>query len=148
MLVCVVKEKGGQSVHYIFSDFKCWTGIHIIHASVAILSSVVYILISLLITLTFYSNMNNPRDASAKSDSRADIQRLTQKIICVFIFLFLNDADQQWFIIILYFILSALTLERYFHLRSFHNEIIQLQHNIYRAVCLWSNIAILISKIL
>ena len=56
-------------MHYIFSDFKCWTGIHIIHAAVAILSSVAYILISLLITLTYYSNMNNPNDASAKSDS-------------------------------------------------------------------------------
>jgi hypothetical protein len=66
----------------------------------------------------------------------------------VLVFSFLYDESQQWFVIVLYFVLSALTFERYFHLRSYHNETVQLQHNVYRAVCLWSNVAILISKLL
>jgi len=105
-------------------------------------------MISFLITLTFYKNLYSATDASAKTDSKADLQRLIQKIIVVYALSFLNDERQQWFVIVLYFVLSVLTFERYFYLRSYHNEKIQLQHIVYRAVCLWSNVAILISKIL
>ena len=149
MLVCVGGTKDGKSVHYIFKeDLQCWTGIHILHASIAIITSIVYVLISLLIILTFYKCLYSEVDASAKTDSKADVQRLIQKVIVVHVFSFLNDESQQWFVIVLYFVLSALTFERYFHLRSYHNESVQLQHNVYRAVCLWSNVAILISKLL
>jgi uncharacterized membrane protein YbjE (DUF340 family) len=149
MLVCVEGGKDSKSVHYIFKeDFQCWTGIHILHASIAIIGSIAYVLISFLITLTFYKNLYTETDASAKTDSKADVQRLIQKVIVVLVFSFLYDESQQWFVIVLYFVLSALTFERYFHLRSYHNETVQLQHNVYRAVCLWSNIAILISKLL
>jgi hypothetical protein len=149
MLVCVEGAKDGNSLHYIFKeDFQCWTGIHILHASIAIIGSIAYVLISFLITLTFYKNLYTETDASAKTDSKADVQRLIQKVIVVHVFSFLYDESQQWFVIVLYFVLSALTFERYFHLRSYHNESVQLQHNVYRAVCLWSNVAILISKLL
>jgi hypothetical protein len=74
MLVCVEGVKGGKSVHYIYKeDFQCWTGIHILHASIAIIGSIVYVLISFLITLTFYKNLYTETDASAKTDSRADV---------------------------------------------------------------------------
>ena len=149
MLVCVEGKKDGKSAHYIFKeDLQCWTGIHILHASIAIIATIVYVLISFLIILTFYKCLYSEVDASAKTDSKADVQRLIQKVIVVHVFSFLNDESQQWFVIVLYFVVSALTFERYFYLRSYHNESVQLQHNVYRAVCLWSNVAILISKLL
>ena len=94
MLVCVEGEttKGLNTVHYIFKDdLQCWTGIHILHASIAIISSIIYILISFLITLTFYKNLYTQTDAAAKTDSKADVQRLIQKVIVVYVFSFLND---------------------------------------------------------
>lgn len=149
MLVCVDSSDSSSSkVHYIYKDYSCWTGLHILHSALAILASLTYILISLVITLTFYKNLYSPGDASAKTDSRADVQRLIQKIIVVYVFSFATSEREQWFVIILYFILSVLTFERYIYLRSYHNEIVQTQHNVYRVVCLWSNITILLSKIL
>ena len=74
MLVCVETNKDARRVHYIYrDDFQCWTGIHIIHASVAVICSVIYIGISFLITLTFYKNLYSASDAAAKTDSKADV---------------------------------------------------------------------------
>ena len=49
---------------------------HIIHASIAIISSVCYVIISFVITLTFYKNLYSSTDAASKTDSKADVQRL------------------------------------------------------------------------
>ena len=92
MLVCVESKKDQRSVHYLFKeDFRCWSGIHIIHASIAIIYSVFYIMISFLITLTFYKNLYSSTDAAAKVDSKADVQRLIQKVIVVYVLSFLNE---------------------------------------------------------
>jgi len=63
-------------VHYIFNDFQCWSGVHIIHAAIAIVSMVLFVLVTLLITLTFFKNLSQTNDAGSKTDCRADLLRL------------------------------------------------------------------------
>lgn len=77
MLVCETPQKtttcvGTQSsVHSIYSDFQCWTGMHIIHATFAVAGSLLLVVLGLIITLTYYKSLNSANDASAKYDPRA-----------------------------------------------------------------------------
>ncbi len=76
MLVCVDSNKVDRTVHYIFKEeYQCWTGMHILHSTIAILGSVTYIAISFLITLTFYKNLYSTTDSASKTDSKADVLR-------------------------------------------------------------------------
>jgi hypothetical protein len=95
---------------------------HIIHAAFAIVASIAFVLMTFLATLTFFKCAQTATDASAKSDSRSDISRFIQKTIVVYAFTFLNQDDQQWFLIFLFLVLSALTFERYFYLHSYYDE--------------------------
>lgn len=154
MLVCVevpdnsAPNKPAKSVHMIYPDFQCWTGIHIIHSTFAIAGSLALIGLSLLITLTFYKSLHSNTDAGAKSDSRADVQRFIQKLVLTYAYCFLNDENQQWFLIAISVMVAGITLERFFTLRSYYNEEIQRLHCILRGLGLWSTLILFLSKLL
>lgn len=42
----------------------------------------------------------------------------------VYAFTFLSDKDQQWFLIVLFLIMTSLTFERYIYLQSYFNKTI------------------------
>ena len=107
----------------------------------------IFVSLTFLITLTFFKSVSSSTDSSAKNDSRADMSRLIQKTIVIYAFTFLYDDNSQWFLISLFLILSILSFERNFHLHSYYNEDIQFIHNCFRALCLWSTIALSISKV-
>ena len=90
MLVC--KNLDGKSVHYTYDDFYCWSGPHIIHGTFAILTLIVFLGLSLIISLTYFKPMGSPNDASTKINSRADTFVLIEKIIIAFTFTFLFEA--------------------------------------------------------
>ena len=75
------------------------------------------------------------------------MSRLIQKTIVIYAFTFLRDDKYQWFLISLFLILSTLSFERNFNLHSYYNEDIQLIHNSFRALCLWTNLVLFISKV-
>ena len=46
---------------------------HIIHATFSIAAAFAFVVLTILITLTFFKNLASPTDASARSDSRCEI---------------------------------------------------------------------------
>lgn len=131
----------------LYQDFQCWTGLHIIHSTFAIAASIALIGFSMLVTLTFYKSLHSNTDASAKSDSRADVQRLLQRIILSYAYSFLYEEKSQWFLIAISIILAGITLERFFSLQSYYNEDIQRLQCILRGVGLWSTLILFLSKL-
>ncbi|MDR3548415.1 MAG: hypothetical protein P4M11_09165 [Candidatus Pacebacteria bacterium] len=53
-MISCQKDASGVYVHKYYSEIQCWVGLHILHAIMAIVVSVVFIAISLIVTLTFY----------------------------------------------------------------------------------------------
>jgi hypothetical protein len=43
-----------NTTHSLFSDFQCWSGIHIIHATFALLASLTILAITFLVTVTYF----------------------------------------------------------------------------------------------
>jgi len=87
MLVCYFHE--GRNSHYVFKDLQCWTGTHIIHGAIAVLISLVFILICLVISLTFFRSTNKSNNAAARSHSRVDVFILLMKLVLTYMYLFL-----------------------------------------------------------
>jgi hypothetical protein len=52
MISC--RRVGNETVHAYYNEIKCWEGLHIFHAIMAAVVSLVFVLISLIVTLTFY----------------------------------------------------------------------------------------------
>lgn len=66
MLTCVKSQNGKYFVHSFYSETICWQGAHIAHAVMAVVISIVFILISLIVTLTFYETKQFSGNAGAR----------------------------------------------------------------------------------
>jgi len=60
------KNGQGVSVHNSYHEINCWEGYHILHAALAIFVSIIFILISLIVTLTFYDAKSLSANAGCK----------------------------------------------------------------------------------
>ena len=83
MLICV------DSMHYVYG-FECWTGIHIIHAAFAILISVIFANLCVVLSLTYFKTLMSSADVSARINPRGDFFLLTEKLIMAVAFAFLR----------------------------------------------------------
>ncbi len=67
MISCKKSEDNpGGYVHAYYPETKCWEGLHILHAVMAIMVSLVFIFIALVVTLTFYETKTVTSNAGAK----------------------------------------------------------------------------------
>lgn len=55
MIDCHADEEGAL-VNIYFESFPCWTGQHIIHATFAIVVSIIFILVSMIVGLTYFDS--------------------------------------------------------------------------------------------
>ena len=65
LLICT-KNADGVSVHYRYSDMKCWDGVNILHSLLAILMSILLTLLSIIVALCYFE----PRMIPGIVDSR------------------------------------------------------------------------------
>lgn len=56
----------GQLVLASYPEVECWVGLHILHAAIAITVSIIFILISLIVTITFYETRTLTPNAGSK----------------------------------------------------------------------------------
>ena len=73
----------------LFPDVKCWTGAHIIHSTLAITVSLIFIALCLIVALTFYDSNNNSHDISARINSRAVVFVVVMKLILTLMYQFM-----------------------------------------------------------
>ncbi|MDR3546668.1 MAG: hypothetical protein P4M11_00070 [Candidatus Pacebacteria bacterium] len=59
-------DSHGSYVHVYYPDVKCWQAMHILHAVLAVVVSLVFIFIALVVTFTFYETKTVTSNAGAK----------------------------------------------------------------------------------
>jgi len=66
IVACVTNPFTDKKVHTFFTDEECWTGIHVLHAVFAILGSMLFFVISGVISLTYFEYKSNSNDPTAR----------------------------------------------------------------------------------
>ncbi len=146
ILAC--KKKGNMSVHTLFPEFQCWTGLHILHSSFALLVSSLFMMVSIVVALTYYDSQSTSNDPSARVNSRSDVFELILKIILNYLFTFFGFEQYHWFLIAVLLVLSAISYFKYRYSWPYYNEKISKVFNVLTGIFLWTNIVLLIAKIL
>lgn len=77
------------SVMVLFPDIVCWQGMHLLHASVSIVVSFVFILICLVAANALFESKESINDIGSKVSSKADFNYLIMKIILLYEYAFL-----------------------------------------------------------
>ena len=83
-------EAAAGQVLTLFPDFECWHGMHIIHATFSIVVSFTFIIICLIVSLTYFDTQGSSHDISARVNSRADVFVVLLKIILTYMYVFVG----------------------------------------------------------
>lgn len=94
---------------------QCWSGAYYVHMIFAIIKTVCFIILCLIVQMTYFETKSSSENCAAKSNSRSDVFLLISKIIICFIFIFFGESDNQWILIAILFFLSAFTFFSYYH---------------------------------
>ena len=132
----------------LFPDVTCWQGTHIIHACFAIIVSIIFILIAIVVSLTYFESRSTSNDLAAKVTSRADVFIVIMKTILLYVFSFLVKKQFHWFIICLLIVLSTIA---YFNYRSnwpYFNDKMNIFFCALTGLFLWGNLVLFLAKLL
>jgi hypothetical protein len=146
MLHCHSAE--GHSSLTIFPEFECWHGAHIIHATFSFVVSFIFIIISLIVSLTYFESKSASHDISARVNSRADVVIIIMKIILIYMFAFLANKDYHWFIIVVLLIVSFTSYFNYRNSWPYYNDKMNKFFCVITGVFVWANVVLFIAKIL
>ncbi len=138
----------GHYANLLFPDFLCWTGQHIIHAAFALVVSVIFIIISIVVALTYFDSQSTSHDISARVNSRADVFFIGMKIILIYVYAFLGKEQYQWLIIALLLILSYIGYYNYSYKWPYFNDKMNKYFSVLNGIFLWSNFVLFIAKLL
>ena len=109
-------------MNHFFPNFYCWPGQHIIHGTFAVVVSFIFIIISLVVGLTYFDSQSTSHDISARVNSRADIHFIAMKIILIYFYAFLGRKEYHWVIIALLLVLSWTGYSNYSHKWPYFND--------------------------
>lgn len=143
---CFYSEEKGYYINDAARDMKCFTAIHFVHMGISLIVSIVFVLISVFVALTFFENSEFVGGDTAKENSRADFAILISKIVSIFISTFFRAKNYQWFVIILNFSFSVFQVVKMYIDRPYYNfkqmGLIMCLNGIY----MWSNFMLLVCK--
>jgi hypothetical protein len=146
MINCV--SKNGVLVHVSFPELQCWTGMHIIHATFAMVIAFVFIIICLVVILTYFDSQSTSHDIAARVNSRSEVFVIFMKIVLIYFFVFLANPEYQWFIIALLNILSVIAYSNFRNNWPYFNDKMTKFYCVLTGIFLWANFNLLIAKIL
>ena len=66
---------------------------HLIHATLSIIVSVIFIMISIVVALTYFDSQSTSHDISARVNSRADVFTIALKIILTYLYVFFGREE-------------------------------------------------------
>ena len=144
---CIRSDDGTQWVNHANEQLVCFTPIHFLHMSISFIVTIIFIVISLCVALTFFENSENSGGDSAKENSRADFAIQISKVVSTSISTFFQDEKFQWFVIIINFSFSVFQVVKMYIDRPYYNF-----NQMGRVMCLngiymWSNFMLLICKV-
>lgn len=132
----------------LYSETECWTGAHIIHSVFAIVVSIIFIVISVVVSLTYFESRATSNDLAAKVTSRADVFIVVMKTILLYLFAFLAKDAYHWFIIAVLIIVSYIA---YFNYRTnwpYFNDRMNVFFCALTGLFLWGNLVLFLAKLL
>lgn len=77
-----------HSMNHYAHGLICWQGQHYVHSILAILVSVAFVIICIVVSITYYESKTSQGNHSARLNSRADVFLLISKIISILLFAF------------------------------------------------------------
>lgn len=97
---------GNHYVNGVNHSLRCFEGSHWIHFSFCIVIMLMFIIVCLIVTLTYY-------EYNEKINSRADTFVLLSKIIHVLFFALSQDPNNNWILILFQFVMSIWMVSKY-----------------------------------
>ena len=146
MLHCHTEH--GHSYLTLFPEFECWHGIHLIHASFSIVVSTIFIIISLIVSLTYFESKSASHDISARVNSRADVFIIFLKIVLIYIFAFIPYVTYHWFIIVVLIIVSFVAFYNFRNNWPYYSDKMNKFFCILTGIFLWANVVLFLAKVL
>ena len=121
MFICITDDDN-NSVHNLFNDQYCWQGLHILHVSFGAIIGIMFILICLVVTYTFFQPKSKTSDPSARSDSKCEIFIITFKTVLTLLYSFFADSAYRWMLVILLCAGATYLFYIISHERPYYNE--------------------------
>jgi len=103
-------------------SIECWAGAYYVHSIFSILVSIFFIILCIIVQMTFFETKFSTVNHSAKSNSKADVFKLISKILTLILFQFFEEKNNQWVLIIVIFFLSAIMFFTYFEEMPYYND--------------------------
>ena len=119
-----------------------------IHFLYSIISSLLLILESLLVETIYFETQFSNNNPKAKYSSEVDILFFLSKILIILLFTFFNKKSNDWFLIMILFIISLFNLLIFLSMNPYYNKSIVKAYGILFSTFFWANAVLLWGKIL
>jgi hypothetical protein len=147
-IVACVKDNYGNTVHSYFSEVTCWSGMHILHAVFAIIGSLIFFCMSIVISLTFFEYKSASNDTTARVSARVNFLMIIYKTLMVICLTFLTGDQFQVLLLALILIGSLILFVRFYFSSPYHNEIVAKVWSTLHALNLWTAVMLVFAKIM
>jgi hypothetical protein len=109
MVSCELVPGGQAYVMQSYPEVPCWQGWHILHATVAILSAFMFVVVCSVVALTLYEPRIRKDIINCRQNSNGEVIYILNKIIIEVFFSF-NVIKNDWFYVLLLLSLSGALL--------------------------------------
>jgi hypothetical protein len=147
MVQCEYDAEKGYSVHSMFSEIQCWNGMHILHSVVALINIIVFVSISMVVALNYFESRISSDDPTARSNSRADVVFIVNKILLQTTFAFV-PKEWDWPLVIIIFVAGFWLWYLYQFDDPYYNEVVSKMFKALSGYYMWTCFMLFIAKVL
>ena len=138
----------GHQINTLFPSMICWTGMHIIHATFSFVVSFIFMIICIIVSLTYFDSQSASHDITSRVNSRADVFLISLKIILTYMWVFLGTPPYHWLLIVVLLILSFTAYSNFRNDWPYFNDKMNKFFCVLTGIFLWANFCVFISKVL
>ena len=120
---------------------------HLLHGTVAMVNILIFVIISLIVALNYFESRITSNDPTARSNSRADVVFMINKIMLQTTFAFV-PSEWDWPLVIMIFVGGLALWYLYQFDDPYYNEIISKLFKTLSAYYMWTCLMLFVAKIL
>lgn len=121
---------------------------HIIHSTISIVVSFLFMIICLIVALTYFDASSSSKEYSARVNARADLYVVCMKIAGTYIFLLIGAPEYQWLLIFILLVLSYQAFANFRYSLPYYRDRMNKFFSTTTGIFLWINFCLLVAKIL
>lgn len=142
------KRVNDKFVNTLFEDLECWTGLHLLHTAFAVVVSIIFIAISIVVAMTYFDSQSTSNDPTARVNSKGELFYIYEKIVLTYIYAFVNGQDYHWPLIVILFVLSYIGYTTFSNHWPYYNDKMTIYMSVIAGIYVWGNICLIVTKIL